>query len=324
VWGRPVPPRKGWHLTEMFEAMHRRDLRALWVFGENPAQSEANAGHAIHALQGLDHLVVQDLFLTKTAALAHVVLPGTASWCESEGTVTNSERRVQRCRKALAAPPGTMDDVTIFHEVAARLGVDLGVPTPAAAWEELRRVSPMHAGMSYARLDTLDGLQWPCPTEDHPGTTFLHAWLWDDEVPTTLPTGSRRAAFHPVDWEPVAEPPDAVFPMTLTTGRKLDAFNTGVQSGALGAPLTRHEALELGPEDAARLGLTAGARVRVVSRRGAVETVVRLDPHLRPGLCFLTFHFPHEVDTNVLTTDVWDRKAGTAEFKAAAVRVEAL
>jgi predicted molibdopterin-dependent oxidoreductase YjgC len=318
VWGAPIPPVKGWHLTEMFEAMHRRELTALWVFGENPAQSEANVGHAIHALESLEHLVVQDLFLTKTAELAHVVLPGTASWCESEGTVTNSERRVQRCRRAVEPPPGTRDDVTIFHDVALRLGVELGVPTPALAWEEVRRVSPMHAGMSWARLDATDGLQWPCPTEDHPGTPFLHARLWAD------PVEGPRAGFHPVEWDAVAEGVDAQFPLLLTTGRKLDAFNTGVQSGALGAPLSKHEALELSPGDAAAHGLTAGERVRVSSRRGSVETVVRIDPDLRAGLCFMTFHFPDQVDTNQLTTDVSDPKAGTAEFKAAAVRIERL
>jgi predicted molibdopterin-dependent oxidoreductase YjgC len=318
VWGSPIPPRKGWHLTEMFDAMHRGDLKALWVFGENPAQSEANVAHAIHCLEGLDHLVVQDLFLTKTAELADVVLPGTASWCESEGTVTNSERRVQRCRKAVPAPPGTLDDHLVFAEVAARLGVDLGLPTPAAAWEELRRVSPMHAGMSYARLDARNGLQWPCPSEDHPGTPFLHGRLWE------RPLVGPKVAFHPVEWEPVAEPPDADFPLLLTTGRKLDAYNTGVQSGALGAPLSKHEALELSPSDAARHGLAAGDRVRISSRRGSVETVVRIDPDLREGLCFMTLHFPDEVDTNQLTTDVSDPKAGTAEFKAAAVRIEAV
>jgi predicted molibdopterin-dependent oxidoreductase YjgC len=213
VWGSAgARPGRGWHLTEMFEAMHRRDLRALWGVRRKPPRSpRPNAGHAIHALQGLDHLVVQDLFLTKTAALAHVVLPGTASWCESEGTVTNSERRVQRCRKALAAPPGTMDDVTIFHEVAARLGVDLGVPTPAAAWEELRRVSPMHAGMSYARLDTLDGLQWPCPTEDHPG----------HDLPARLAVG-RRGADHPADRQPArGVPPGRLGARRRATGRRL-------------------------------------------------------------------------------------------------------
>lgn len=318
VWGRPVPPKKGWHLTEMFHAMHHGRLKGLWVFGENPAQSEANAAHAVGCLRGLEHLVVQDLFLTKTAELADVVLPGTASWCESEGSVTNSERRVQRCRRALEGPPGTRDDIAIFHEVAARLGVDLGVPTPALAWEELRRVSPMHAGMSWARLEANDGLQWPCPSEDHPGTTFLHGRLWE------RPLVGPRVAFHPVEWEPVAEGPDADYPLLLTTGRKLDAYNTGVQSSALGAPLSRHEALELSPGDAARHGLSAGARVRVRSRRGAVDTVVRIDPDLREGLCFLSFHFPDEVDTNQLTTDVSDPAAGTAEFKAAAVRIEPL
>ena len=179
-------------------------------------------------------------------------------------------------------------------------------------------MSPMHAGMSWERLEAEDGLQWPCPSEDHPGTPFLHARLWEDPVP------GQRAPFAVVAWAPVAEPVDESFPLLLTTGRKLDSYNTGVQSGHLGAPLSRGEALEMGPGTAAEHGLTEGDRVRVSSRRGAVETVVRIDPHLRTGLVFMTFHHPDQVDTNLLTVDTSDPAAGTAEFKAAAVRVERL
>ncbi|MCA9488843.1 MAG: molybdopterin-dependent oxidoreductase [Myxococcales bacterium] len=318
VWGDidRTPEKPGWHLTAMFDAMHRGDLRGLWIFGENPAQSEANSGHAVACLKQLDHLVVQDIFLTKTAELADVVLPGTASWCESEGSVTNSERRVQRCRQAVPAPEGARDDIDILVQTAKRLGVDLGVHTPYEAWEELRQVSPMHAGMSWARMEAEDGLQWPCPSEDHPGTPFLHARLWEDPVP------GKPAPFAVVEWAPVAEPVDETYPLLLTTGRKLDGYNTGVQSGHLGAPLSRGEALEIGPATATAHGLSEGDRVRVTSRRGMVETVVRIDPHLRQGLVFMTFHHPDQVDTNLLTVDTSDPAAGTAEFKAAAVRVE--
>jgi predicted molibdopterin-dependent oxidoreductase YjgC len=269
-------------------------------------------------LSKLDFLVVQDLFRTQTAELADVVLPATAAFCESEGTVTNSERRVQRCRKAVPAPDGARDDIEILHEVGRRLGVDLGVPTPAVAWEELRRVSPMHGGMSYERIEALGGIQWPCPDETSNGASFLHGRLWE------TPIQGRPAPFHAVEWAPVVDMPDADFPMLLTTGRKLDAYNTGVQSAALGAPLSKREALELSPADAARHGLVAGQRVRVRSRRGAVETEVRVDPHLRDGLAFMTFHHPEDVDTNQLTTDATDPRSGTAEFKAAAIRIEAL
>jgi predicted molibdopterin-dependent oxidoreductase YjgC len=325
VWGtqhlnppRAIPPHNGWNLTEMFHAMERQELRALWVLGENPASSEANVHHARKLLQGLELMVVQDLFLTRTAEMADVVLPASAAWCETEGTVTNSERRVQRCRKALDAPAGVRDDIEVLSDVARRLGVDLGLPDGAAAWEELRQVSPMHAGMSWARLEALGGLQWPCPDETHPGTPFLHGRLWEDPVQGPL------APFQAVEWSPVAEPVDESFPILLTTGRKLDAYNTGVQSGVLGAPLSKGEALELSPVDAMRYGIVEGERIRVRSRRGHVETLVRFDPNLRPGLAFMTFHFPDEVDTNQLTTDATDPRSGTAEFKAAAVCIERL
>lgn len=318
LWGASIPPTKGWHLTEMFEAMERGELRALYVIGENPAQSEADSGHALHLLQGLDTLIVQDLFLTRTAELADVVLPATAGFAESEGTVTNSERRVQRVRRAVAPPPGVRDDLAILCDLARRLGRDLGDPSAEDLWNELRQVSPMHAGMSYARLEALGGIQWPCPDEGHPGSPFLHGRLWQE------PREGPPAPFHPVEQEPPVEALDAEFPLRLTTGRRLESFNTGVQSRSYPSPLRRGETIDLSPADAARLALSEGEEVRVASRRGSVTAPVRIDPGLRPGLVFMTFHFPDQVDTNALTIDATDPKSGTAEFKAAAVRVEKL
>ena len=182
-WGTPVPPKRGWHLSGMFDAMERGDLTAVYCIGENPVQSEADQKRAIALLEGLDLLVVQDLFLTKTAALADVVLPATAAWAESDGTVTNSERRVQRVRAAVAPPPGARDDLAIIFELANRMGAAWGEPDPETVWNEVRRLSPVHAGMSYARLEELGGLQWPCYDEDHPGELFLHSRLWEDPVP---------------------------------------------------------------------------------------------------------------------------------------------
>ena len=316
AWACSIAPRRGWHLSEMFEAMGRGELRALYVIGENPAQSEADTGRTLRLLEGLDHLVVQDMFLTRTAELADVVLPATASWCEAEGTVTSSERRVQRVRKAVEPPAGARDDLDILSLLAARLGRGWGLPTARAVWDECRQLSPMHGGMSYARLEALGGIAWPCPDESHPGTPFLHERLWRD------PLVGPRAPFSPVAHEPPVDALSAEFPIRLTTGRRLDSFNTGVQSGALRSPLRRDESLDLSPEDMARLGLRAGQRVRVVSRRSAVVVPVRPDASLRPGLAFMTFHFPDQVETNRLTIDAWDPKSGTAEFKATAVRVE--
>jgi formate dehydrogenase major subunit len=318
AWNATVPAKRGLHLSGMFEAMELGTLRAVYVVGENPAQSEADQARATRLLSELDHLVVQDLFLTKTAQLADVVLPGSASWCEADGTVTSSERRVQRVRKALDPPGEARDDIEIVHELAKRLGHDFGSTDPEAIWDELRSLSPMHAGMSYARLEALGGIQWPCWDEEHPGEQFLHGRLWDDVV-------AEPAPFTVVEHSPPVDELDDEFPLRLTTGRRLESFNTGVQSGGFASPLhVGGEALRVSPDDGVRFGLTDGGRARVTSRRGSVEAPVAFDATLRPGLAFMNLHFPDLVETNVLTIDAVDPKSGTAEFKATAVRVEAL
>ncbi len=318
AWNVTVPPQRGWNLTGMFHAMERGELTAVYVIGENPVQSEADQGKAIRALSGLEHLVVQDIFLTRTAELADVVLPAAAAWAETEGTVTNSERRVQRVRRALQPPGEARDDLAIIFDMARRLGADWGEPSAERVWDELRSFSPVHAGMSYARLEAEGGLQWPCYDETHPGELFLHSRLWEDPVP------GSRAPFVPVEHDPPVDRLDRDFPIRLTTGRRLDSYNTGVQSGGYRSPLRRGETLDLSPEDARRLRVAAGERVRVVSRRGAVEAPVRVDEGLRPGLAFMTLHFQDDVATNLLTIDATDPKSGTAEFKATAIRVEKL
>jgi len=318
AWGARIPPKRGWHLSGMFDAMERGELTALYVIGENPVQSEADQHRTRRLLEGLEFLVVQDIFLTATGEIADVVLPAAAGWAESEGTVTNSERRVQRVRRALEPPGEARDDLAIIFELARRLGHDWGEPEAERVWNELRSLSPVHAGMSYARLEAEGGLQWPCYDETHPGELFLHSRLWEDPVP------GNRAPFIPVDHDPPVDRLDDEFPIRLTTGRRLDSYNTGVQSGGYASPLRRGETLDISPEDAERHGLAEGERVRVVSRRGAVEVAVRIDETLRPGLTFMTFHFQDDVATNLLTIDATDPKSGTAEFKATAIRIEKL
>lgn len=318
AWGGALPARNGWHLSLMFEAMERGELTTLYVIGENPAQSEADAARARALLSGLDHLIVQDILFTRTAELADVVLPAAASWAETEGTVTSSERRVQRVRRALPPPGQARDDVAILCALAARLGHDWGAPTAQQVWDELRSLSPMHAGMSYARLEELGGIQWPCAHEQDPGSQFLHGRLW-----RTPPEGPP-APFHPVPHQPPVDALDDRFPLRLTTGRTLDSYNTGVQSGGFRSPIRRGAALDICPADGRRLGVADGERVRVSSRRGSLEVTARYAGGLRPGLVFMTLHFPDQVDTNLLTIDAWDRKSGTAEFKATAVRVDKL
>jgi formate dehydrogenase major subunit len=320
AWGTPIIPKYGWHLTAMFEAMERGELTTLYVIGENPAQSEADARRARHLLENLDFLVAQDIFLTRTGELADVVLPASASWCESEGTVTNSERRVQRVRKALDPPGSARDDLAILCDIANRLGCNWGQPTAEQVWNELRSLSPMHRGMSYARLEALGGIQWPCYDEDHPGSPFLHGRLWE----TDGAKKGRRAPLSVVLHDPPVDPLTEEFPLRLTTGRRLDSYNTGVQTNGYASPLRFGETLDLSPEDGARYGVQEGEIVRVVSRRGAVEAPVRYDSGLRPGLAFMTLHFPDEVDVNALTIEANDPKSGTAEFKATAARIEKL
>ena len=178
----------------------------------------------------------------------------------------------------------------------------------------------MHAGMSWERLEELGGLQWPCPDEEHPGTQFLHARLWADDPAEQGP----KAPFSVVIDDPPVDQLDAEFPFRLTTGRRLDSYNTGVQTGGYTSPLRRGETIDMSPEDVERMRFSEGERVLISSRRGSVEAPVHVDPGLRPGLVFMTMHFPDEVDTNVLTIEATDPKSGTAEFKATAVRIEKL
>ena len=316
-YGVPVPPKKGWHLSAMFDAMERGDLKALYVIGENPLQSEADQHRATRLIESLDLVVVQDIFLTETAQRADVVLPAAAGAFESEGTVTNSERRVQRVRKALDPPGEARDDLSIIVDIARRMGHHW--PSDAeSTWNELRQLSPWHAGMSYQRLEALDGLRWPCYDDRHPGEIFLHARLWE------RPIRGARAPFSIVQHALPIDQLNEEFPLRLTTGRRLAEYNTGVQSGSYAYPVRRGETIDVSPEDAARMGLQEGQQVRVRSRRGSVIAPVHIDGALRPGLTFMTFHFPDDVATNMLTSDVVDPLVGTAEFKATAVCIETL
>ncbi len=318
AWGCKIDPHRGWHVSDMLRAMESGELSALYVIGENPADSEADRHRALKLLSGLKFMVVQDLFYTRTAQLADVVLPGVAGWCESEGTVTSSERRVQRVRRAIVPPPGTRDDVEILFELARRLGHNWGKAEAESIWSELRLLSPMHAGMSYARLEKLGGIQWPCYDESHPGEMYLHSRLWQK------PVLGPRAPFSPVEFEPPVDRLDEQYPIRLTTGRRLDSFNTGVQTERYSSPLRRGETVDLSPEDGTLYNVREGERVRVSSRRGSVVAPVRFDPGLRSGLAFLTLHSHNQVATNDLTIDAVDPKSGTAEFKATAIRIDKL
>ncbi|NHZ71395.1 MAG: formate dehydrogenase, partial [Proteobacteria bacterium] len=199
---------------------------------------------------------------------------------------------------------------------ARELGADWPEQGAEEIWDELRTLSPMHGGMSYERLEALGGLQWPCPTENHPGTKFLHAWLWEDPMPR------GPAPFSLVDWVPPIDPLDDQYPIRLTTGRRLDGYNTGVQSGGYRSPIRHGAVIDISREQARSLGVAEGETVEVTSRRGSIHVPVRLADGLRNGLVFMAIHSPDDADVNILTLDAWDPKSGTAEFKATAVRID--
>ena len=319
AWETTIRPQYGWHLTQMFHGMERGELRALYVIGENPAQSEADINQTRKLLAGLDCLVVQDIVLTRTAEMADVVFPSAASWCEAEGTVTNSERRVQRVRKALEPPGEARDDMWIIAQLAQAARSRLGRPDG-------------RAGLGRAALALADARR-------HALRAARGAWAASSGRARTSSTPARRSCTTRLWAEPLEGPPAPFsrrreqaavrgarrrLPDPAHDGRRLESYNTGAQTNLYNSPLHRGESLDLSPEDAERLELEEGEIVRVSSRRGSVEAPVRIDTSLRPGLAFMTFHFPDQVDTNQLTIDATDPKSGTAEFKAAAIRVEKL
>jgi formate dehydrogenase alpha subunit len=312
AWGAPdLPARPGLTVGEMLEAAGEGRIRAMYIMGENPVLSDADAGHVVHALEKLDFLVVQDIFLTETAQLADVVLPA-ASFAEKDGTFTNTERRVQRVRKAVEPPGDAKADWEIVCLVAAAMGYPMRYASPAAIMEEIARLTPSYGGISYARLEK-GGLQWPCPTPDHPGTPVLHVGKFS--------RGPGR--FHPVEYVPPDELPDAEYPLVLSTGRRLYHYHTGtmtMRTGALEAAYPE-EYLEINPADAERLGICDGDRVRVTSRRGSVELAARVTEKVTPGMVFTSFHYP-QAAVNRLTNPARDPVAKIPELKVCAVRVE--
>lgn len=315
AWGVTLSERPGLNQSQIFEAMREGRVQGLYVIGENPLVSEANSQHIAEAFARLRALIVQDVVMTATAARADVVFPARVSFAESTGTYTNSERRVQLVRAARQAPGEARDDLWILAALARELGHAWPEVTAAEVFAEIRAMVPTYRGITYQRLENTPGIQWPCPDENHPGTPVLHTRLWDEVV-------TPRVAFHPVEWVPPAEPLDDAFPFRLTTGRRLQSFNSGVQSRHYGHPAPEHEWLEIHPRDAQALGLEEGRQARVVSRRGSLTVPVRLTSTVPPGTVFLSFHFPDQTPTNVLSIDATDVVSGTAEFKAAAVRIE--
>ncbi len=316
VWGVPLPDHEGFKIPEMYDAARAGALKAMYVFAQDIAQSDPDTAGVAAALGNLDLLVVQDLFMTETAKMAHVVLPGS-SFLEKDGTFTNSDRRVQRVRRAME-PPAGMTDGDIINEVARRMGVDLGFGAPVVAarvMDEIARLTPKWAGIDYERLDHEGSLQWPCPDTGHPGTSIVH------EGGNFL---RGRARLTPTPWRPPADTVDAEYPMLLTTGRILFHYNVGTMTRR--TPIARlsrarEERARLHADDAKRLGIADGERITVVSRHGRVGVAAEISDAVAPGVVYMTFHYP-ETRTNLLIGPEADGHTQCPEYKVTAVRVE--
>lgn len=313
AWETPLPDKPGLTLPKMMNAAAEGRLKCLYIMGENPMVSDPDLAHISHALDSLDFLVVQDIFLTETAQKAHVVLPA-ACFAEKEGTFTNTERRVQRVRQAVQAPGQALPDLEILLQLADRLGARWSCRTPEAVMAEIAAVTPAYGGIRYSRLET-GGLQWPCPTPDHPGTPVLHVGRF-----TRGP-----GVFFPVPHKGPAETPDAAYPLVLTTGRVLYHYHTRTMTGRVEGlnTLSGHSYVEISPQDAATLGIADGQPVQVASRRGAIEVPARVTPRIREGVVFIPFHFA-EGAANHLTHAALDPVTDIPELKVCAVRLRPL
>jgi predicted molibdopterin-dependent oxidoreductase YjgC len=298
----------------MFEAAYQGRVKAMYLMGENPVLSDPDATHVEEALQGLEFLVVQDMFLSETARLADVVLPA-CSFAEKDGTFTNTERRVQRVRKAVEPVGGSRPDWLITCQVAQKMGAEgFEFGSPEEVMAEIASVTPSYGGISYPRLEE-GGLQWPCLDEGHPGTAILHG--------ERFATVSGRGKLVPVKYAPPAELPDSEYPLVLTTDRSLFHYHTGTLTRRVkGLNVLRGEELvEMNTEDAQALGISNGDVVRVASRRGSVVAKARVSAICPPGVVSMTFHFA-ETPTNQITSPVLDPVAKIPELKVSAVRVE--
>jgi len=312
AWGASLSPSPGLTLTDMFEAAHKGQIKAIYLIGENPVLSDPDSSHIEEALEGLDFLVVQDIFLTETARLADVVLPST-SFAEKDGTFTNTERRVQRVRKAIEPVGDSRPDWLITSQIARKMGAKgFDFSEPSQILEEIASLTPSYGGISYDRLEK-GGLQWPCPAPDHPGTPILH----------TQQFTRGKGHFVPLEYKPPDEVPDDEYPLILTTERSLYHFHTGTMTRKVKGLNTIHseELVEINPSDASTLGIADGDTVKVISRRGEIVSRVMVTEASPPGVVSMDFHFA-ESPANQLTNPAYDPVSKIPELKVAAVRIE--
>jgi len=312
AWGCKLNPSPGLTLTEIIPAAYEGKIKAIYLMGENPILSDPDANHVEEALKRLEFLVVQDIFLTETARLADVVLPST-SFAEKDGTFTNTDRRVQRVRKAIAPISGSKPDWWIIRQIAQRMGGQgFDYEHPSQIMDEIARVTPSYGGISYQRLEG-DGLQWPCPTGEHPGTPILH----------TEKFTRGKGKFIPLEYKPSMELPDDEYPLILTTERSLYHFHTGTMTRKVEGlnKLKKEEEVEINPGDAEALDIKNGEMVHVISRRGDVTAKAKVTDKSPAGVVSMTFHFA-ESPTNQLTSPALDPVAKIPELKVCAVQIK--
>jgi formate dehydrogenase alpha subunit len=311
AWGNDLSPEIGITIPEMMDGLVNGAIRGMYIFGENSVESDPNTHHVRRALESAEFLVVQDIFLTETAKLAHVVLPG-ACWAEVDGTFTNTERKVQRVRKAVEPPGEARPNWQIFSDLSSRLGLAMNYASASEIFEEMAVLTPIFAGITYDRLDAM-AIHWPCTAQDHPGTQFLHK----DRFSRGL------GLFHAVDYRPSQELPDREYPFILTTGRRYAHYHTRTMTGR--CPSLEQEfpgpMAQIHWRDAQRLGVNDGDLLRVSSRRGEVVTPVRLGDIVPEGAIFMDFHFK-DANPNWLLGTSLDPVSKTPDYKVCAVRLE--
>ncbi len=311
AWGvSDLPTQPGLTVTQMIPKAHDGEFKALYIIGENPLVSDPDLNHAEASLKHLDFLVVQDIFMTETAQLADVILPSKC-FAEKDGTFSNTERRVQRIRKAVDAPGDVKDDWQILCDIATRMGTPMVYENSQAVFEELARVTPSYAGISYDRI-AAEGLHWPCPTPEHPGTPILHREQFT----------RGKGMFHAIDYTPPAELTDDEYPLYLTTGRVLYHYHTGTMTMKTEGLNDRAPEcfVEISPKDAALYELSDGMEVEIASRRGQIKAKIQVSPKAVAGTIFIPFHFA-QAAANRLTNAVLDPVSKIPEFKVCAVKL---
>ncbi|KDR94863.1 formate dehydrogenase, alpha subunit [Peptoclostridium litorale DSM 5388] len=312
AWGAPLSDKVGLTIPEMMHGAGDGSIKMIYIMGENPMVSDPDIKHVKEELENLELLVVQDIFLTETAELADVVLPA-ASFAEKDGTFTNTERRVQRVRKAVNPVGGSKADWKILNDIMMALGLDKEYESTEEIFDEIASLTPQYGGIDYKRIENEGGLQWPCPTKDHPGTKYLHS--------ASIARG--KGLFVPCEYMESAETPDRQYPLIMTTGRVLYHYHTRTMTGKIEGLNQKSPCsyVEINPATANKLGIADGEIVRVVSKRGEIETMAKLTDIVEEEVVFMPFHFANGA-ANMLTNTELDPKSKIPELKVCAVRIE--